>query len=498
MNAPFRLHVLAGLALCVACATAQTVDAPVRAPEPMQPGMAAPVGAPAEPVPGGDHPAVGPRPLPPGMPPMPPSEPVDYVAGIEVGDGPVRTGAGGVQLRGPQVTASHARGVNLTSSADRVNGLLVQGHRRFTLSDATLALSGQGKSDFDGIAAGALSRESAQLTLRKVRITTRGVVSTAVTATDQSTLHVHGSTLMAMGGALPSGYTRRIGPGMMEPPTPLGIVGTARAVLVMGEAKAYFHDTTITADGWGALSTDAARGAYLEANNCDVRVLRSGYGVYADHGATVVVNRSRFNVATFGGVIAGEARIAFNDLHSVSAGNTVMIHSVMGRGTEVARLAITGGDLQSTNAAILVKSANANIVVERAKIQASNGDILLGVVNDDSHASKAEKGVDVPGIHATFKDTRLNGNILHLDPDRRMTVHLERTQLKGVVRDVALSLDAHSRWTATGPSRALLTGLVNIRQIDAPSGVVIEARAVPELQLKGSYPLASGGLLKVE
>lgn len=496
MNTPFRFHAIAGLAMLVASASAQTIDAPTRGPA--RPAMAAPVAAAAGAMSPGDNPPGGPRPLPPGMPPMPPSEPVDYVAGIEVSDGRVSTGAGGVQLRGPRVTASRARGVSLTSSADRVNGLLVQGRRSFTLSDSRMVLSGKGKSDFDGVAAGVLSREAAQLVLRKVHVTTRGVVSTAVTATDKSTLQVHDSVLHAQGGALPSGYTRRIGPGMMEPPTPLGIVGTARTVLVMGEAKAYFHNTTITADGWGALSTDAAHGAYLEANNCDVRVLRSGYGVYADHGAKVVINRSRFNVATFGGVIAGEAGIVFNDLKSVSAGNTVMIHSVMGRGTEVAQLAITGGDLQSTNAAILVKSANAHIVVERAQITAANGDILLGVVNDDGHASKAEKGVDVPGIQATFKHTQLNGNILHLDPDRRMSVNFVNTQLKGVVRDAALSLDAHSRWTATGPSRALLMGLVDIQQIDALPGVVIEARAVPDLRLKGSYPLASGGLLKVE
>lgn len=498
MNFALRITALAVLALCALTSSAQTVETPIRPNDTARPGMAAPAGAPPAAMPAGEHPAAGPRPLPPGMPPMPPSVPVDYVAGIVVGDGTVRTGGGGVQLRGPQVTAGQASGLSLTSSADLVNGLIVQGRSRFALSGSQLALSGRGKSDFDGIAAAALVRESAQLTLRKVGITTRGVVSTAVTATDKSVLHVHGSTLTAKGGTMPSGYTRRIGPGMMEPPTPLGIVGTARTVLVMGEAKAYFHDTKIMADGWGALSTDAARGAYLEANNCDVRVTRSGYGVYADHGATVQINRSRFDVATFGGVIAGEARIVFNDLKSTSGGNTVMIHSVMGRGTEVAQLAIMGGELKSTNAAIVVKSANADIVVERAQIEPSNGDILLAVVNDDSHASKAEKGVEVPGIKATFKHTQLNGNLLHLDPDRRMSVNLESTQLRGVVRDAALSLDAGSRWTATANSRALLTALVNIQQIDALPGVVIEARAVPDLRLKGSYTLASGGTLKVE
>ena len=36
-----------------------------------------------------------------------------------------------------------------------------------------------------------------------------------------------------------------------------------------------------------ALSTDAAHGALLEAEDCDIRTLRSGYGTYADGGASV-------------------------------------------------------------------------------------------------------------------------------------------------------------------------------------------------------------------
>src|SRR5262249_49814902 len=145
----------------------------------------------------------------------------------------------------------------------------------------------------------------------------------------------------------------------------------------MGDAKSYFYDSTIIAEGWGALSTDAAHGAYLEANRCDIRVLRSGYGTYADNGATVVINDSKIDTATFAGIIAGQASIAFNGVHSVSHGNSVMIHSVMGSPDDLATLSIKGGDLASTNAAILVKSANADITIDGAKVSAGNGDLLL-------------------------------------------------------------------------------------------------------------------------
>ncbi len=459
-----------------------------------QPAPGPTQGGPPPGMPPGMPPGGAPPNLPPGMPPMPPAEPVHYVALLEVADGQRH----GAAARRPQVGASAARQLQLRSAADRTNGLYLHGQGAYTLADSRIELSGKGKSDFDGIAAGALARGQSQLTLRRVQIETRGVVSSALTATDQSTVRVSGARLIARGGAVPSGYTRRIGPGMMEPPTPLGLVGTARTVLVMGEAKAYLRDSRIEADGWGALSTDAARGAYLEADNCDVVVRRSGYGTYADHGARVLVKRSRLDVATFGAVIAGDASVTFQDVKSQSQGNTVMIHSVMGSGTEVSRLAIQGGQLHSLNAAILVKSANAEIEVDGAALSASNGDLLLGVVNDDSFASKAAPGTTVPGIRAAFKRSKLVGNILHLDPSRVMTVHLHGSSLTGAIRDATVSFDAGSRWTATADSTLTLLGPVALTQIDAVAGVTITAKAGAGLAQHGRHALRSGGQLVVE
>jgi hypothetical protein len=322
-------------------------------------------------------------------------------------------------------------------------------------------------------------------------------VSSAVVATDKTTLKVYKSTLRANGGAAPSGYVRRIGPGMMEPPTPLGIVGTARTSLIMGEAKAYFYDSTIIAEGWGALSTDAAHGAYLEANRCDIQVLRSGYGTYADNGATVVINDSKMHVATFAGVIAGQASIALNNDRIVSEGNAVMIHDVMGSPADLGTLTIKGGDIQSTNAAILVKSANAEILIDGARISTRNGDLLLGVRNDDGNATKVGDA-KVAGIHATVRNTALQGNLVHLDTDRAMVVDFEAASLKGAVRGATIRLDATSRWTATADSQVTLAGHVDTGHIDAPAGVTIKAKAGGSDAARGHVALQGGGSLDIE
>lgn len=92
----------------------------------------------------------------------------------------------------------------------------------------------------------------------------------------------------------------------MEAHAPLGITGTARTNLTRERSESYFCNSTIAADGWSALSTDATAGyVYVETNDCIVRVRNSGYGAYADSGAHVVINRDTVGAATFGAIIAG-------------------------------------------------------------------------------------------------------------------------------------------------------------------------------------------------
>lgn len=448
--------------------------------------QAAPPGAPSAPPPG----------MPPGFPNMGP--PPEIIAAVDVqGSSVTQPAAAGARVQAARLDARGARALKLQSSRDKVNGLYVHGAARFELQGADIETSGRSSSDFDGVAAAVLAKDQAQLTLRHARVVTRGVAAAAVTATDGSTLHVHHSDLQAWGGPLPSGYVRRIGPGMLEPPTPLGIVGTARTTLAMGSAKAYYHDSRITAEGWGALSTDAARGAYLEVNRCTVRVLKSGYGTYADNGATVVINDSLLDVPTFGGVIAGQASLALNRTRIKSAGNAVMIHSVMGQPAEVATLTIDGGDIQTRDAAIVVKSANADIRIRGAKISARNGDLLLGVVNDDGFATKVG-GQAVAGIKATIAASRLEGNLVHLDTERAMTVTLQGSTLQGRVQGATLGLDAASRWRATADSTVTIQGALLPGQLDAPAGVTIRAKNGAGSALSGRQVLAGGGVLVVE
>lgn len=434
---------------------------------------------------------------PPGMPQMPTTAETKYGAGIYVADGRYLKERSIVDLvESGQVSDASATSVRISSDRDDLNAVLVRGKgSHYALSDAVIELHGDGSNDFLGLGAGAMAEGGAELTLRNVRITTNGVVSNAVASITNGVVKVYDSTLRANGGTLPADYVPKIGPGMKEAPAPLGIEGTARTTITANDSKSYFYKSTIIAEGWGALSTDAPGHSYLEANDSEVKVLKSGYGAYADHNCTVVINRTRFDTPTYTAIVAGEGNLALNESEAVSRGNIVMIHSVMGRGPETGRVSIHGGKYVSDQAAILVKSANAEIVVDGAEIASTSGEFLKSMVNDDSHATKVA-GQKVSGIRATLKNATVTGSVVHEDKERELRLDLQAATLKGAVVGGELSLDGKSRWVATGDSRVLLAGPVDLGQIDAPAGVTIDAVAGPGNALKGSHRLGGGGRLQ--
>jgi hypothetical protein len=401
-------------------------------------------------------------------------------------------------ISGGKVDSASAAGVTILSANDSLNGVYVTGREsRYTLADARIDLSGSGSDDMSGIAAAALVGGGGTLTLKHVKITTNGVISSDASATDHSTLKVYDSILIAHGGTLPQAYVRKIGPGMMEPPAPLGISGTARASVTTDHSESYFYRSTIIADGWGALSTDMANGhVYLEANECNIRTLNSGYGTYADVGAKVVINRSRLDVASYLGIIAGDGSVLLNHVAGRSRGIGVMVHDVHGKTSDIGRLEIDGGKLVTGKAVILVKSANADITLDGAALASDSGVLIQSTLNEDSNATKVD-GQTVAGIRATLKHMSVAGDIRHQDPDRTMAISLVGTRLRGAIEHASLSLDAASSWTATANSTIILAGAVNVAQINAARGVTIAAAVGSESTLTGSYRVSGGGTLNI-
>ncbi|MBB6251628.1 hypothetical protein [Nitrospirillum iridis] len=431
-------------------------------------------------------------------PAFPKTADTSYTAALYILDGQVvKARSTPAAVSGGDADGGNATGITVKSDTTDLNGVFVRGSD-YTVADSHITLSGNGSDDFVGLGAGAMIDGGGTLVLRKVDITTDGLIRPATMAADHGVLKVYDSTLRANGGILPPDYKPRIGPGMAEPPAGLHIGGTARAALTVGNGQSYFYRSTIIANGWGALSTDAADAkVYVEADHSIIQVQGPGYGVYADSRCQVVLNHTSITAQTFDAIMAGVSTLAWTDVTARSEGNGVMVHNVMGTPAEVATLSIKDGTLETGGDAILVRSANLALDLEGATVKPWNGVLLRSVISDDPFATKVN-GQAAPGIVARFAHMIVTGDVLHQDKDRPMVLELQDTVLKGRILAARVKLGAGARWTATADSTVTLLDAIAVDGIDAPSGITITAAAGPGTTLKGIYKLASGGMLKVD
>lgn len=388
-----------------------------------------------------------------------------------------------------KVGKSSSKSLKITSKDKGLTAIYVKGFKsQYTLSNSTIDLYGRGGDMMTGGGAAAVAGAGGTLILKNVKITTNGASSCTTVSTDNSILKVYDSILIANGGVTPNAK-----PGV------LGITGNVRATMTGNNSESYFYNSTIVSDGWGTLSTDDVLGyVYVEANNCDVQTLNSGYGFYADVGATVITNDCKFTNATYTGILAGTGSARLNNINATSGGNCAMIHNVMGNHLEVATLKINGGKIATEQTVILVKSANADITIDGVELKPKNGVLIQSKINEDANATQIGDN-EVVGIKAVFKNNEYTGDIIHADTERTMKISLIGATLTGKIKDASLALIANSKWTAMEDSSVTLVDGNYIDKIDAYAGVTITA--VPGLgcSLKeGTHKLPSGGHLIIK
>lgn len=433
----------------------------------------------------------------PGGPEQPQERPVS--AALEVKNGKIASQDPAIS---GQFTDTAARNVSLSLNRDDMGGLYVSGKGSdFTLEHANIRLSGEGQG-LGGKLSGAAVEDHATLTLRDCRINMDGRLRCATSAGGNSVLRVYDSFLASHGAPWPADekeVTWVIGPSMSKPPVFLEIEGNMRTHCTVMDSESYFYHSTIIADSWAALSTDAAGDrVYLEANDCNIITTRSGYGIYADTGCYCTLNRCHLDVQNMAAIVAGESGVQLNDCNA-KCGSYVILNHVVGGGpgdaifTQVSDIAIRGGKYQCQDPAVIVKSCNSDILMDGVQIDSACDVLIKSRINDDPCAPNPQ-GREVYGIHVTLKHMNTHNSILHEDPNRRMTVSLEHTELTGAITGgVLLSLDEESRWTATADSHVTLHGDVGLEQLDALAGVTIYALG----RETKTVALPSGGSLAV-
>lgn len=294
-----------------------------------------------------------------------------------------------------EVTDSVAKDVRITSVGDNFNGIIARGEAPFSysISDPEIMLTGNGANDFVGYGAAIVSDGKANVTVDNATILTTGVIRSAVVVRGDSTMHVNNSEIEVRNGIMPAGITEPWAGGngktMMAVPWMLGLVGNCRATNMIANGTAYYNNTHIKAQGWGALSTDATTKVRLYATESLIETIESGYGAYSIGDCLDSFSHCTFNVKDMALIMAGNGSGAFTDGTVVNSDRFgVMMHSGSG-GT----LTIDDGTVFNTKStSIQVKGSGSTILVDNAELNSGNGILLQSMANDDPNMAGGRGG----------------------------------------------------------------------------------------------------------
>jgi hypothetical protein len=294
---------------------------------------------------------------------------------------------------GGKITNASAKNVTISSAGDNFNGFFIRTSESnktpfsYSIEKLKINFTGNGGDDFAGYGAGVAVSGYADVSVNTAEIITDGVIRSATFVGGNATLRVNDSFIHTGSPKLPKVVT-----GMMEVPWMLGLTGTCRSTMLCDSGTAYYTNTHIVADGWGALSTDSVKSVKLYATNCTIDLLKGGYGAYADGDSLDTFSGCTFNVKDMA-LIMTQGSGVFTDGTVVNSQRYgVMAHSGFGSNT----LTIDKGSVFNTKeTAILLKSTGPTIVVDNAKLNSENGIILQAMVNDDPNMSGG--GMGAPG-----------------------------------------------------------------------------------------------------
>ena len=384
---------------------------------------------------------------------------------------------------------------SLESDQNELNAIVVQGGTSVLL-DPKIHLSGPGCSDFTCKGAAVLAEENAKCDIRGGEIVTHGATRSATIATSGATLKVFGAKLATYGGPLPEGYVPVIGPGMMEPPAPLGLGGNCRTHLSMDNSESYFYNCDIYAEAWAALSTDSSGGyVYLEARDSNINVGGNGYVIYADNGCHVVLDRCKISSGNVFGIQDGNSSIQLRQVDGSCKGYGFLVHGGMTELCDIGTIEIRDCDLTSAGPMFRCKSTNVDLYVRGSKLTCTDGVILETMLTDDEFYYKTRSHTpDDYGIQVTFEEMELFGDLNCGDPERKNCLNLVNTALTGGISGYPLlRLTEGSAWVATKDSEvAICEGM---DAIDAAAGVTVRAKS-HELPSQ-TVSLPSGGTLVI-
>jgi hypothetical protein len=210
-------------------------------------------------------------------------------------------------VSGTQPTATEAEGLTINSSGECFNGIYAASS--YSVKNAEIDLTGNGRSESSGYGAGVVGTgQGTTVVLDGVNITTTGVARTGIVANDGANVIVKNSEIQTNNGQLPADYVPNSDPTQMRSaPWMLGLSGVVRATNLLGTGtKAAYINSSLTSEGWGALSVENCLNPTIVAINSQVSVTgEDGFGANALGGATEYFLGCDFSVPTYATISRG-------------------------------------------------------------------------------------------------------------------------------------------------------------------------------------------------
>jgi len=317
------------------------------------------------------------------------------------------------------VTDNAATGIKIFSKEGKFNGIIVTGDEKSTYSivDPMILLTGNGGDDASGLGHGIMTSGNAEVFIENAKIYNTGANRSAVFVSGNGIVHVNDSDIEVQNGpkdATSSAFNA--GGVMMAGPWLLGITGNVRATNVVENGTAYYTNTHIKSQAWGALSTDGPVKVRLTATDCLIETVESGYGAYSIGDCINTYSGCTFNVVDYGVILCDNSTDIFTDKTVVNSKRIgVMMHTGSGGG----KLVIDKGSRFNTKDTVIqVKGRGTDILVDGALLNTESGVILQSMANDDPFFvagmgdTMGEQGYS-KDVNAVFKNTVLQGDIIN-------------------------------------------------------------------------------------
>lgn len=322
------------------------------------------------------------------------------------------------------VTDTSADGLVIRSEGDNFGGIYVDGDGDYTINNADIAMNGHGASDAIGYGASVAVRGNAHVTINNSKIHNVGSIRTALQVCGHGKVTVNDSEFSAADDDRPN-YVKA----MSKAPWMLGIQGRVRTTNIQEFGEVTYNRCKVTAENWGAMSTDGTTHVRLSMYDSDVIVTGSGYGAYCIGDCHDYFDHCTVTVPDYGVIqCGGGSDVTYTNGTVVKAGrNAVMMH---GSG-EPGLLTMDGGSqIFTEDAVVQIKGRGGRILVDNAAL-VSKKNILIEVIDNDDP----------------------NGRGMHMGPDTVMDVPPGGFE-GGGVRDVVLEEHGEGPGGPGGPGGA--------------------------------------------